>query len=90
MVLSYLGITRLKSVLEDAQNLQVQLILLTCRVSSGSLLSIDTFCSMILLVDSEGPDQITQLWSGPCCMHMLEDTFLHGAADLNINTCPAE
>ena len=65
MVLSYLGITRLKSVLEDAQNLQVQLILLTCRVSSGSLLSIDTFCSMILLVDSEGPDQITQLWSGP-------------------------
>ena len=40
---------------------------------------------MILLVDSEGPDHLSdcadvQTDLGLCCLHMPKDTFLHGVA----------
>ena len=34
---------------------------------------------MILLADSEGPDQTARIL---CCPHMPEETFSHGAAHL--------
>ena len=37
---------------------------------------------VILLMNSEGPDQTVQADLGLCCPHMLEDMFSHGMAHL--------
>ena len=40
--------------------------------------------SMILFVDSKGPDQTVQADLGLCCSHMPEDTFSHGVAQMKV------
>ena len=53
------------------------------KVSSGHLLSIETFYSINdSVVDSEGPDQTADAQTdlGRCCPHMFEDTVSNGAA----------
>ena len=40
---------------------------------------------MILVVDSEGPNQTVQADQGPRCPHMPKDTFSQGAAHVNIS-----
>ena len=47
-------------VFEHAQNMQIQIILCMHKVSSGLLLS---FHTLILLVDSKGPDQTVRIRS---------------------------
>ena len=40
---------------------------------------------MILLIDSEGPDQTVQADLGLCCPHMPEDMFSHGMAQYDLS-----
>ena len=56
----YMGCAKQKSAFKHVQNAQIQIILHMHKVPSGPMLSSHTFCNkypMILLVDSEGPDQ---------------------------------
>ena len=53
------------------------------KVSSGHLLSIDTFCSNIVIVDSKGPDPLdAQSDRDLRCPHMPEDRFSHGEHEI--------
>ena len=56
-----LGRIKLKSAFEYEQNMQIMIILHMHKVSFRHLLAIHTFCSKIVLWDSEGPDQTLQM-----------------------------
>ena len=69
---------------------QIQIILCMRKVSSGPLLSIHTFCKMILLVDSEGPDHLHNLiWAFAICT-WSEGTFSLGRAHFLCNISKTE
>ena len=60
------GLVKWKCAFKEVQNVQLQIILRMRIVSPGPLLSIHKFCRMnaiILLADSEGPDQTALMGS---------------------------
>ena len=72
-----MGCDKRESVLEYAQNGQIQILLLIHKVSSGLLLTTHTLYSSqwFLLADSESPDHIANAQAdlGLRCLHMPKD-----------------
>ena len=75
-----LGRIKRKNAFEQAQNAHIQIVLRMRKISPGRSLSIP-FYPMVLLADSEGPNQTADAQAdlGLRCSHMPEDLFSHGA-----------
>ena len=75
-----MGHVKPKSAFDHAR---IHIILHMRRVSSGHLLSIETFCNIQwLFADGESTDHTVQSDQGLRYSHIPEDKFLHGAAQI--------